>query len=53
MNLSAVAPKSDAVYMHLHSKFYRNKLSRNFDQTEANKVWANDITYVTVGDQFY
>lgn len=53
MKLSAVVPKPDAAYMHPHSKFYRNKLSRNFDQTEANKVWASDITYVPVGDQFY
>ncbi len=53
MNLSAVVPKPEAAYMHPRSKFYRNKLSRNFDQTEANKVWASDITYVPVGDQFY
>ena len=53
MKLSAVVPKPDAAYMHPRSKFYRNKLSRNFDQTEANKVWASDITYVPVGDQFY
>ena len=53
MKLSAVVPKPDAAYMHPRSKFYRNKLSRNFDQTEANKVWASDITYVPVGDKFY
>ena len=31
MKLSAVVPKPDAAYMHPRSKFYRNKLSRNFD----------------------
>ena len=53
MNLSAVVPKPDAAYMNPRSKIYRNKLSRNFKQTEANKVWASDITFVPVKDQFY
>ena len=53
MKLSAVVHKPDAAYMHPRSKFYRNTLSRNFDQTEANKVWASDIKYVPVEDKFY
>jgi len=53
INPSAVVPKPDAAYMHPRSKFYHNKLFSNYDQTEANKVWACDITHVPVGDQFY
>ncbi len=34
-------------------KYYRNKLKQQFFQKEPNKVWASDITYVRIKEDFW
>lgn len=34
-------------------KYYRNKLKQQFFQTEPNKVWVSDITYVRINEDFW
>ncbi len=46
------------VYRTEHQKslpraYFRNLLLRHFDQPEPNLIWASDITYVKVGEQYY
>lgn len=33
--------------------YFKNLLSRHFDQPKPNLVWVSDITYVKVGNQYY
>ena len=42
---SGNAPKQ---YNNGSCKYYRNRLKQNFIQTEPNKVWVSDITYLYV-----
>lgn len=37
----------------LPRSYFKNLLSRQFDQPEPNLIWVSDITYVKVGDQYY
>ena len=46
------------IYKAEHQKplpraYFRNYLSRQFDQPKPNLVWVSDITYVKVGKQYY
>ncbi len=34
-------------------KYRRNRLQQNFTQTEPNKVWVSDVTYVRVNEDIY
>lgn len=33
--------------------YFKNLLTRQFDQAEPNLVWVSDITYVKVGEQYH
>lgn len=46
------------IYKVIHQKplprtYFKNLLTRQFDQAEPNLVWVSDITYVKVGEQYY
>ena len=47
-----------AVYKAEHQKplprtYFKNLLSRQFDQPKPNVIWVSDITYIKVGNQYY
>ena len=46
------------VYKAEHQKplprtYFKNLLSRQFDQPKPNVIWVSDITYIKVGNQYY
>ena len=46
------------VYKVEHQKplprtYFKNLLSRQFDQPKPNVIWVSDITYIKVGNQYY
>ncbi len=54
MGLEVKRPQYRAEHLKPLPRIYlKNNLKQQFDQSEPNKVWVSDITYVKVGTQYY
>ena len=54
MGLEVAKPTYKAIHQKpLPRTYFKNLLTRQFDQAEPNLVWVSDITYVKVGEQYY
>ncbi len=54
MNLVPISRRNVTFYYNPSSYGRKNKLKRQFTQTEPNKVWVSDITYIFLdGKQYY
>lgn len=54
MGLEVAKPTYKAEHQKpLPRSYFKNLLSRHFDQPKPNLIWVSDITYVKVGQQYY
>lgn len=51
MGLSCVTQKPSRWTSPSYQRYRHNKLDRNFEQTEPNKVWVSDFTYIKMKDE--
>lgn len=54
MGLEIAKPVYEAEHQKpLPRAYFKNLLSRRFDQPKPNLIWVSDITYIKVGDCYY
>ena len=53
MELIPISQREVSHYYNPASNYNKNKLKRKFTQTEPNKVWVSDFTFIYVGQKQY